>query len=341
MELFSEIYNCYYQVVARMMEECRTRPQTRQELTGIADTYGYEESALAIIPSLMDGSWKLLAAEGDSGQGANTYQTVLKHSPTMPLTALQKSWLKSLLEDPRIALFFTDEQLAVLGQSLQDTEPLCHPSDFCYFDQYADRDQYGLTSYRKHFQIILSSIRSRQALRISYYSGKGRTIEHTYLPARLEYSPKDGKFRLYAFFRRKNGRYRIDQLAIGRIMRIVETGFYSPEPIDIDAYMDTCLCRQPVVLEITNERNALERTMLHFSCYQKHVEKLGDTGKYRCSIYYDQTRETELLIQVLSFGPVVTVLGPERFLQQVTERVRRQAGLAGLATASSPDSRPL
>lgn len=334
MELFSEIYNCYYQVVARMMEECQTHPLTRQELTQIADTYGYEESALAILPNLMDGSWKLLAdAESSRKNGrddrecSHSYRTVLTHTPAMPLTSLQKSWLKSLLEDARISLFFTDEQLSALQEYLADVTPLYHPSDFCYFDQYADRDQFGLTSYRNHFQLILKGIRSRQALRISYYSGKNRTMEHTYLPARLEYSPKDGKFRLYALYRKKNGRYRIDQLNIGRIMRIVETGFYSREAIDIDQYMDSCLCRQPVVLEISSERNALERTMLHFSCYQKKVEKLEEDGRYRCSIYYDKTRETELLIQVLSFGPVVKVVGPEPFLRQVKERVRKQAAL--------------
>ncbi len=331
MELFSEIYNCYYQVVARMMEECRTLPLTRLELTRIADTYGYEESALAIIPNLMDGSWKLLAASEGNGESCRenglSYRTVLKHTPAMPLTALQKSWLKSLLEDPRISLFFSDGQLSALKEYLTYVPPLYHPSDFCYFDQYADRDQFGLTSYRNHFQIILKSIRSRQALQISYYSGKNRTLEHTYLPARLEYSPKDGKFRLYALYRKKNGRYRIDQLNIGRILRIVETGFFSRETIDIDQYMDSCLCSQPVVLEISSERNALERTMLHFSCYQKKVEKLEAEGRYRCSIYYDKTRETELLIQVLSFGPVVKVVGPEPFLRQVKERVRRQAAL--------------
>ena len=324
MELFSELYNCYYQVVAHMMEECQTHPQTRQELTAIADTYGYGESALAIIPSLMDGSWKLLTK---TDSHPPTYRTSLNHPPTMPLTALQKSWLKSLLEDARISLFFTDEQLTALQEYLKETAPLYLPSDFHYFDQYTDRDQYGLVSYRKHFQTILRGIRTRQALRISYYSGKNRTMEHTYLPARLEYSPKDGKFRLYALYRKKNGRYRMDQLNIGRILRIVETGFYSPEPVDIDQFMDSCLCSHPVVLEISSDRNALERTMLHFSCYQKKVEKLDDAGRYRCSIYYDKSRETELLIQVLSFGPVVKVLGPEPFLRQIRERVARQAGL--------------
>ena len=82
-----------------------------------------------------------------------------------------------------------------------------------------------------------------------------------------------------------------------------------------------------MVLEITTERNALERALLHFSCYQKKVERLRDSNTYRCTIYYDKRWETELLIQVLSFGPVVKVLEPESFLEQIRERVRNQAVL--------------
>lgn len=82
-----------------------------------------------------------------------------------------------------------------------------------------------------------------------------------------------------------------------------------------------------MLLEISNERNALERTMLHFACYQKRTEKLGDSGKYLCRIYYSRDVETELLIQILSFGPVVKVLGPDNFLKQVRERVEMQQRL--------------
>ena len=49
-----------------------------------------------------------------------------------------------------------------------------------------------------------------------------------------------------------------------------------------------------------------------------------EQGCYLCSIYYDRTDETELLIDILSFGPVVQVLGPASFLEQIKERVRRQ-----------------
>ena len=47
-------------------------------------------------------------------------------------------------------------------------------------------------------------------------------------------------------------------------------------------------------------------------------------GRYLCRIYYAAKDETELLIQLLSFGPVIRVLGPESLLQQIRQRLRRQ-----------------
>ena len=47
-------------------------------------------------------------------------------------------------------------------------------------------------------------------------------------------------------------------------------------------------------------------------------------GEYICSIYYDRADETELLVELLSFGPVIRILGPEPFLAQARERVKRQ-----------------
>ena len=64
--------------------------------------------------------------------------------------------------------------------------------------------------------------------------------------------------------------------------------------------------------------------MLHFASYEKHTEFDSEKNTCRCSIYYDRADETELLIDILSFGPAVRVLGPEAFLNLVKARVGRQ-----------------
>ena len=64
--------------------------------------------------------------------------------------------------------------------------------------------------------------------------------------------------------------------------------------------------------------------MLHFAHYEKQTVYEPESNTWLCSIYYDPADETELLIELLSFGPVIQVLGPEEFLSKVRERVRRQ-----------------
>ena len=64
--------------------------------------------------------------------------------------------------------------------------------------------------------------------------------------------------------------------------------------------------------------------MLHFANYEKRTEYDEKREKWICSICCDREDEPELLIDVLSFGPVVRVLGPEDFVRQVRQRVERQ-----------------
>ena len=323
--LFSELYTCYYQVVARILHESMGHPLTRRQIEDMARKYGYDESALSIVPKLIQGDWPFLQCRNST---PTTYSSALKNPPfPQPLTRLQKSWLKALMSDSRIRLFFTDMQLKELEEYLSGIPPLYRTSDFCLFDQYGDHDPFSSVMYREHMHTILETLCQRRFLSIAYLSRKENVLTHTWLPCRLEYGQRDGKFRLYAMVMRKNGRQRMDILNTARIVSVKKTDTIFPSPVDVDRFLEHALCEHPLVLEITTSRNALERAMLHFSCYQKKVERLLDSNTYRCTIYYDKRWETELLIQVLSFGPVVKVLGPESFLELMRERVWKQANL--------------
>ena len=72
-----------------------------------------------------------------------------------------------------------------------------------------------------------------------------------------------------------------------------------------------------------DERNALERSMLHFAHFEKRVEKL-DNRTYLVHIKYDKDDETELVIRVLGFGPMVRVVEPDDFKSLIIERLKKQ-----------------
>ena len=78
-----------------------------------------------------------------------------------------------------------------------------------------------------------------------------------------------------------------------------------------------------LVLELTDERNALERVMHHFSYLKKETEKLDDKH-YRITLEYDRDDETEILIRILSFGPLVKVISPQSFINKLKNRINKQ-----------------
>ena len=93
-----------------------------------------------------------------------------------------------------------------------------------------------------------------------------------------------------------------------------------------------------MVLHITEERNALERCMMQFAFYDKETQPDAEKGGYRCNIHYNRDDETELLIRILSFGPVVRVLGPDIFIEQIQERIKNQVACMERAKEHSTDS---
>ena len=48
---------------------------------------------------------------------------------------------------------------------------------------------------------------------------------------------------------------------------------------------------------------------------------------YRIKLYYELADETELLIRVLSFGPVLKVVFPEDFRNRLRQRLENQKKL--------------
>ena len=116
----------------------------------------FADSCLTIPKALQDGSWPLLQKD---------MTTPLRHAPAMPLTTLQRRWLKSLLTDKRIQLFDVD------SSGLENVEPLFSEEQFVYFDRYSDGDNYDDPEYKQHFRLLLQAITEKRRVEISFISG--------------------------------------------------------------------------------------------------------------------------------------------------------------------------
>lgn len=297
--IFNEIYGAYYNAVAKILASAIRQPLTKEEMRRIISEQAFSESVLSLEPSLCSGQWQLLHPDG---------RTPLQHPPTQPLSHLQKRWLKALVLDPRIRLFKPD----VSG--LEDVLPLFTPQDIRYYDQYADGDLYEDERYVRHFHLILEALEHRQLLSLLIRSRKGNITQMKVMPQFLEYSEKDDKFRLIASGARYGKVINLGRILGCKTLPDDTAGYQQRAPAPSD---------RSLTLELYDDRNALERALLHFAHFEKTAERL-DQRHYRIKIRYGRLDETEMVIRVLSFGPLIRVVGPECFAEQIKKRLEMQ-----------------
>ena len=296
---FSELYGAYYTAVAKIIGKAIESPLSMEDIRGIIEENAFGESVINIESSLFNEKWQLITKEG---------ATTILNKPTLPLTNLEKSWLKAISLDPRIKLFTED------FSDLEDVEPLFTPEDIFIFDKYADGDPYEDEQYKQNFKLILDAIQKKYPLKIKSRTRAGRELYAVLVPEYLEYSEKDDKFRLIG-----SGRKYGDTVNLARIISCAPyTKEYTPNP-----FTRMKGKKGTVEFELVDERNALERVLMHFAHFEKQAERLAD-NKYLVKVTYDKDDETEMIIRILSFGPMIKVVGPDQFINLIKERLLKQ-----------------
>lgn len=299
--IFSELYSAYYNAMAAILKEAVRAPVSPERLRAIVTETAFAESALYIEAAIGAKRWQLLTPEGE---------TPLRHPPSMPLTTLQKRWLNAIAADPRIRLF------PVRPPVFPGVEPLFYPEDMCVFDRYSDADPFSDPAYIARFRLILEAIRNRSPLYIETMARGPRVAKMVMLPERLEYSEKDDKFRLWGAGERYQSVVNLGRILTCRLYREDPARPFVPAPPEPAA-------QASVTFRVTDARNAPERVLLHFAHFEKEAQLLDD-GAYLVKLRYDRRDETELVIRMLSFGPMLQVLGPEPFVKLLRERLKKQ-----------------
>ena len=304
--LFHEVYGSYYQAVSAILGEAVRGTLTKKRLNELVQTHAFGESLLNIPDGLTGERWRLLHRD---------LTPELNEEPERPLTLLEKRWLRSLLLDPRIRLFDVDMH------GLETVKPLFKSEMFVYFDRYGDGDDYHDPAYIAHFKTVLTALREKKDLYISFETRRSRpSIVVT--PHHLEYSEKDDCFRLIASGFRRSWVIRLSRV---QDCSIVENSrALPPRPNKPET----------LVFELEDSRHALERVLLHFSHLEKETKRLDETH-YLVTLKYDRADETEMVIRILSFGPMIRVLEPQHFVSLLRERIERQRELAAFLPGSA------
>lgn len=291
--IFNEQFGSYYNCVANIIKLATLRDVTAEDVYEFVSYWCYAESSTKITPAVLCDDYKLITKEG---------KTPLKAFPRMPLNNLQKRWLKSISMDPRFKLF--DQEI----KGLDDVEPLFTKDDYLTYDCFNDGDPYESEKYIKNFKMVNKAMKERTTLDIWVRTRHGHKKKVLMIPTIIEYSEKDDKFRV-----------------IGNKHVVNMKNIISAEPSEkrISHESLSLPAHAYATFEIIDRRNALERVMFHFSHFAKEAVKVDD-NTYRVTMKYLPEDETEILIRLMSFGPVVKVLEPASLVEQMNSRIQKQ-----------------
>lgn len=309
--LFSEVYGTYYNTMAKILKKALNEQLTADGLYSCIMENAYSESVVPITDAIEKERWQFLKFNREK----NLLSPVVKHTPEMPLTNLQLQYLKALLYDKRIRLF--DLDFDYFEKQLTDVETLWQPGDYEVFDKYDDGDDFEDASYKKRFRMILNAKQNNLPLDFTLRNRHGKEFKVTGFPEKIEYSEKDDKFRVMLA-----GHTQTNTINLGRIVAL-KYAEIPPKQAYSDAWNED---RDTIVLELTDERNALERVSLHFANLKKKTTKIGD-NKYRIELEFSRDDETEMVIRLLQFGPVIKVLKPVYIVGEIKKRLGIQQRL--------------
>lgn len=325
--LFHEVYSKYYYAIAQILTETHKKPLSQEEIEeNIVKKKTFKETHLCngfFENNSNKNIWTKLTQKNKDGK----YETRLEHIPEKPLTILEKRWLKSILSDPKMKLFFSDtEQLKNKLPFLNDVEPLYSSDTFVYYDQHSNADPYEDSNYQEFFRNIIKAKEENKQLNIQFHDSGNIEYDWNCSVKNLEYSEKENKFRVVVIYNNE-----CKTINLSSITSCTFTGNSLPEIKVPDNTPD----KEQITLELIDKNNALDRVMLSFSDLEKRTEKTEEIIKiekteyniYKVTLYYEKDSEKEIITRILSFGSNLKVTGDENKVKLIKERIEKQKNL--------------
>ena len=299
--IFHEFYGVYYKAVERLINVAQTKAISVTDAEDIVRQTAYAESPWILTRNIQRNQYSPVID--------GRFRTPLGHSVEMPMTTLEKRWIKAILSDERVKLF------GIETTAFDDIEPLFGEDDIYYCGQYAGGDDYSSEEYISKFRTILMALRERYSLPIEYVSAHKHFYEGIVEPIELQYSIKENRFRLFAVF--------YEELRSFNLSRINACGIGSkicggkPVPKFEQTYVE---------VSIANDRHTLERFLLTFSNYQRSTKKINE-DLFKVRVTFPKQDAKEVLVNILSFTPMAKIIAPAHMLELYQDKIERQRAI--------------
>lgn len=334
MELFDEVKNRYFHIVFDVLNACK-EGISRKDILKIVDEKEFQEKVIGKGFQTFEG---LLLNEYEENENFNLlkeenglyYPSIKgnkKCAVPIRLTNIEKYWLKNLLNEEFIQLILSDTTISKLKSALEEvdcpnTNEIIDTTNKSILPAIEDFDK-----YKTNFRILIKAILEGSIIKYCNVDRFGKEYcDKRALPVRIEYSVKDERFRVSIYSLDDNRPIMANILSLSNIEIEENQDLSFDREAVIRQVHESRYSKEPIILELIDERAAMERCFMSFSELERFSRCIGE-NKYEMKLYYYTFEEEEIIRKILAIGPYVKVISPQNIREEVIRRIRKALGL--------------
>lgn len=322
MLIFDEYRNKYISCILDIINALATGTKfTQEELVNKLTSDTFNEPEDHIVKQLFTNNTESGAAIFKSNQNSCKL-TINQAIPIIPSNT-ELNWLATILNTPNSQLFLTKSLVDKLHHQLTLSKITGHKTADIWLQKNIDTqgDNPEDLNLQNNLQLIFKALQNSQLICYSSVNKQGTVFEKiTARPCVLEYSLRNNKYRLLVFLESLKQLQLINVSAITSLQLLTATSTITTSQLTNyrqQAYTNN----PPLILEVTDKYNTLERCFSLFAAYDKYAYFDKAKNRHILVVNFYDFEEAEIIRDILSLGSAVIVLQPTSIRTKIIARI--------------------
>lgn len=240
----------------------------------------------------------------------------------------EKAWLYSIISDPKAKLFLDNKQIEFLKKLLEDTHNKPYPlsNNDVHICRLNNKPPYEYTDeQRLFFKMIMQAVKEQKYIILTNNADNGMIYKDSKLiPYKIEYNNKHDTFSITCYNDISNEIIRIFFTNITKLKTGEKVPNYLKIKTRIRHELENKRTTAPVIIQINDENNALQRSAYIFAHYERMIYKEND-NLYMKIYYYKEFQQEDIIQGILQLGMFVKLISPDNLVNKIKEIITKKS----------------
>ena len=321
-DFFNRIYSAYYKIALKTVKAINKKEISTHE--DLLSYIAYFKTLTGKTPAkskkyqadFLDSTADLFKIK--NGKLCTSFVNI-SNDFMFPLTTIEISFLKALVNDDRCKLIMGDSYNLLKSEldtpKYNEIYPYFDKEKYVVFDQYLNGDQlfFEDQTYKDNLKLLVGAVKKQEAVCFEYIEDSEEKTKVS-VPEKIEYSQKENRFKVV--LNCKNRPLDIQNI---RLCKYTDEKLSPPKKKEIL----TCV----VAIDIPEEKKYIRnRLFREFSPFERDCEKIDESG-HILKFKFEAGDYKEIAYRLLQFGPYVYCSEPECVRERIKEKIDQQYAL--------------